>query len=224
MKVRNINMGWTSYHATHYKKGAVDRKAECDAYFMEGLNRGWYDILKSSMVGSVYYAAVKPLKKYSYNDENSEKVIVDIPINEQQVFGAVFLTSTDSKSYFNFSYKDMDETVGPCYYDCPKGILDLLTPTDSEWANNWRTKCREKLEKKKNPNALSKLPVGSIIQITMPFDTIYFREGDIVKLRKDRSVRSNRTTWYVIQRAIRFTAGLMKQLEEHYEVIKRGDE
>lgn len=24
-------MGWTSYHATHYKRGRVDRKAECDA-------------------------------------------------------------------------------------------------------------------------------------------------------------------------------------------------
>ena len=216
-------MGWTSYHATHYKKGAVDRKAECDAYFMEGLNRGCYDILKSSMVGSVYYAAVKPLKRYS-KDDDGNKIVVDIPIKEQQVFAAIFLTSTDNKDYFNFSYKDMDETMGPYKYDCPKGILNLLTPTDNEYANNWRAKCREQLEKKKNPNALSKLPVGSIIQITMPFDTTYFREGDIVKLRKDRSVRSNRTTWYVIQRAIRFTAGLMKQLEGHYEVIKRGDE
>ena len=40
-------MGWTSQHATHYKwlgkgidrKYVVDRKAECDAYFEEGLNR-----------------------------------------------------------------------------------------------------------------------------------------------------------------------------------------
>lgn len=26
-----------------------------------------------------------------------------------------------------FSYKDMDETEGPCYWDCPKNILNLLT-------------------------------------------------------------------------------------------------
>ena len=84
-------MGWTSYHATHYKNGKVDRKAGCDAYFMEGLNRGYYEVLKSSMVGRVYYAAVKPLKKYN-KDINGNEIVMDIPINEQQVFGVVFLT------------------------------------------------------------------------------------------------------------------------------------
>lgn len=216
-------MGWTGYRAKYYKNGKVDRKAECDAYFMEGLNRGYYDVLKSSMVGSVYYAAVKPLKRYGDKDENGERVIVDIPTNEQQVFGVVFLTSTDSKNYFNFSYKDMDETVGPCYYDCPKGILDLLTPTDSEWANNWRAKCREQLEKKKNPNSLSKLPVGTIIQVTMPYNTRFFKEGDIVKLQKRQNWENNRTAWYVVQMSIKFTTGLMKQLDGHYEVIKKGE-
>ena len=213
-------MGWTGIHATHYNKKGIDRKAECDAYFMEGLNRSNYEVLKSAMVGSVYYAAVKALKRYSDKNENGKRTIVDVPIDEQQVFAVVFLTSINSKDYFNFSYKDMDETVDPCYYDCPKGILDLLTPTDSKWANNWRIKCRERLEKKKNPNALNNLPIGTIIQVTMPFDTTYFKEGDIVKLRKDKSYRSNRTSWYVVQRAIKFTSGLMKQLEEHYEVVK----
>ncbi len=36
------------------------------------------------------------------------------------------------KDYFNFSYNDMDESAGPSYYDCPKGILDMLTPTEYE--------------------------------------------------------------------------------------------
>jgi hypothetical protein len=211
-------MGWTSYHATHYKNGKVDRKAECDAYFMEGLNRGYYDVLKSSMVGKVYYAAVKPLKKYN-KDNDGNQIIVDIPINEQEVIGVVFLTSTDSKDYYNFSYKEMDETVGPCYYDCPKGILDLLTPTNSEWANNWRTKCREQLEKKKNPNSLNKLPEGTVIQVTMPFDTRMYREGDIVKLTKAKW--GKRYKWFAS--SCYFTQGLMKSLEGHYEIIKRRE-
>ena len=57
-------MGWTGQHATHYKRGTVDRKAECDAYFMEGLNAGFYNVLKSALVGSVYYAAVQNVKRY----------------------------------------------------------------------------------------------------------------------------------------------------------------
>jgi len=30
--------------------------------------------------------------------------------------------------FFNFGYKDMDESMEPFYYDCPKRILDLLDP------------------------------------------------------------------------------------------------
>ena len=200
-------MGWTSYQATHYKKGKVDRKAECDALFNCSDERRECAVLKSAMVGSTYYAAVKCTA-----DEYSS------------VGAVVCLTSTDRKDYFNFSYKDMDETMGPFKYDCPKGILDLLTPTDNECANNWREACREMLAKKNNPNALNKLPVGTIIQVTMPFDTTYFSEGEVVKLRKDKNWRSNRTSWYVVQRAIKFTAGLMRQLEGCCEIIKRGEE
>ena len=104
-------MGWTGYHATHYKNGKVDRKAECDAYFMEGLNRGHFNVLKSSMVGSTYYAAVSPLKKSNGKDDNGNYIYVDIPENERIVFGVVFLTSTDAKDYYNFSYKDMGKLL-----------------------------------------------------------------------------------------------------------------
>ena len=52
-------MGWTEYRASYFKSGKVDRKAECDAYFLEGHNRGHFDVLKSVVIGSVYYAAIK---------------------------------------------------------------------------------------------------------------------------------------------------------------------
>ena len=55
-------MGWTSYHAQYYtKSGRVDRKRECDAYWLEGLNAGHFAVVKSSMVGATYYAAIRPL-------------------------------------------------------------------------------------------------------------------------------------------------------------------
>ena len=157
-------MGWTSYHATYYKKGKIDRKAECDAYWTEGLNRGYYNVLKSAMVGSTYYAAIQPLKKNVEKNERGENIYEDIPENEREVFAVIFLTSTDIKQYFNFAYKPMDETVGPYQYDCPKGILDLLTPTDNEYAKEWRKKCYEKHEKKKN--SIGKLPIGTKIKFT----------------------------------------------------------
>ena len=148
-------MGWTSYHATHYKNGKVDRKAECNAYFTEGLNEGFYRLEKSTMIGSVYYAAVTGLKRY--NEGKKE----DVPKDEQHTFGVVFLTSVDSKDYYNFSYKDMDETCGPFCYDCPESILKLLSPTTSEFAQKWRDGCRKHRKLRK---ALNDLPVGSVIE------------------------------------------------------------
>lgn len=141
-------MGWTSYHASHYKNGKIDRKAECDAYFKEGLNQGHYKVLKSVMYGSVYYAAVQTLKKYIGKNEDGTFIYEDLPESEKRIFAVVFLTSIDEKDYYNFSYKDMDEACGPCAYDCPKSILKLLPETENEYALEWRKKCKEKAKRK----------------------------------------------------------------------------
>lgn len=135
-------MGWVSQHATYYKNGTVDRKAEMDFYFKEeDTVGGKYHLktLKSAMVGSTYYAAIEK---------------TDNGTQEKEVFAVICLTEVDMKDYFNFSYKDMDETMGPCERKCPIGILDLLTQTDNQWANEWREGCRKYHERK---NQLAKL-------------------------------------------------------------------
>jgi hypothetical protein len=166
------------------------------------------EVLKSSMVGSTYYAAVK-----CFNKTNGY----------EHISAAVCLTSTNMKDYFNFAYKDMDESMGPAYCDCPKGILDLLSPTDNEWANEWRQACRDNLAAKRNPNGFNKLPVGTIIKVVMPFDTKYFSEGQEVRLCKRTKWGSNRTEWITMNGvACRFTASLMKLLQENCEIVERG--
>ena len=157
-------MGWTSYHATHYRRGQIDRKAECDSYFLEGLNTGYYAVLKSAMVGSVYYAAVMNLKRYGKEKPDGTRSVEDIPEAERRIWGVVFLTAVDRNEYFNFSYKDISEDMGPCESKCPVSILKLLSPTDSEWANEWRARCQEYAEKQKSPNALRNLPIGAVIR------------------------------------------------------------
>lgn len=186
-------MGWTSYHANYYKNGTVDRKRECDNYF----DKGNCKILKSTMVGSTYYAAVK---------------------NGEEVFAAVFLTSTDSKDYFNFSIKTMDETMGPCQTDCPISILKLLTSTDNDFALEWREKCYKANELKKN--GLNKLAIGTKIEIILPFDTVLYKKGEKVILTKEENYWTNRKYWRS-DRA-KFTNSLMKELElaKCYTVIE----
>ena len=36
----------------------------------------------------------------------------------------------------------LTEHMGPCEAECPAVILDLLTPTDTEYAITWRERCR----------------------------------------------------------------------------------
>jgi hypothetical protein len=112
-------MGWTFLYSI-----PADPKAELDGLFTCYTETCTYRVLKSSMVGTVYYAAVKKIKV-------GEPVIV---------FGAVCLTK---RGQGQWGYKDMDESMGPDESKCPIGILRLLTPTDSEWANAWRTRCLE---------------------------------------------------------------------------------
>lgn len=192
-------MGWTSYNAKFYKNGRVDRKAEIENNVIKNDN---LKVLKSSMIGSTYYGAIEH-------------------IESKEVFAVVILTSTNMKDYFNFSYKDMDETMGPGQCNCPKSILDLLTPTDNEYANEWRKRCYKNINKGKDKKALKNLPVGTRIKVTMPIDTTCFKQGDEVVLEKTIGYGSKRSRWVVVDRNVYFTNSLMKQLEDRccFEIL-----
>lgn len=166
-------MGWTQYHATHYNsKGQVDRKAEMDALHTFESGNVKSSVVKSCMVGRIYYAAV------SYTEENETKVYAAVAITSGKIRG--------ENPWFNFGYKAMSEDCGPYYYDCPKTILDLLTPTDNENAVSWREECRKRLAKPK----LSDLPVGTIIK---------FKRGDTeVNLKKMAPSYQFKRCWWLV--------------------------
>lgn len=133
-------MGWTTcYHAKHWKNGKVDRRLECDDMLTWEEHDEQYNVrrrvrvLKSAMVGTTYYAAV----------ENSNP-----QSGKRHVFAAIFLTCGKSPDGTIWGYKDMDETEGPNQSTCPESILNLLTPIDSKWANEWRERCRANIAKK----------------------------------------------------------------------------
>lgn len=184
-------MGTTGQHAIYYlPNGKVDIKKECDAYFLEGLNSGYYQVIESSLHGNIYYAAVKRLAEYRKWD-NDEYVKVHLPEKEQVVFGVVVKTWINSRDHFNFYYKVIDETMGPCYYDCPKKILNALSPTDNEFALAWREKCKRHLEDK---YWLRKAPYGSKLKVSLQD-----RDITLVKSKcrdKDRWIDVNNNRQY----------------------------
>lgn len=113
-------MGHTSLHR---EKGLTDR--EFWTHELNGLADVRYEILDCATIDRVFYAAVRHIGG---------------PRNGQ-VFGLV-CTQQWTRDHYNFTFKDMDETCGPAYAKCPDRILDLLSPTDEQWALEWRAACR----------------------------------------------------------------------------------
>lgn len=97
-----------------------------------------YRILDSSLVHfSTWYAAME---------------ITDKNTSEKEVIALVVLVHMQPKKYYNICYKEMTENEGPCERQCPKRILNLLTPTNEKYAIQWRKDCWERYNKKKNPS------------------------------------------------------------------------
>ncbi len=168
-------MGWDSTYTSMTKNGKVDVKGFLDNEFTWENESGRKNtVIKSSMVGSTYYAAVRA----EYPDKE-----------EPEVFALICHTKTGIYNGCNIHFKSMSEDMGPVNYDCPVGILKLLTPTESDEAKKWRISCYEHIEakkrKKNDPYSLKNLPVGSQIRFTINFSTSSgLRPGDNVILSK----------------------------------------
>ena len=157
-------MGWAETRAMHRKaNGQADVKAELDAIYTWSNNVRTSKVLKSQIVRgefhkSVYYAAVEcreqPYHAAMRNDGTDGR----------EVYCVVVLIEDATEREFDFMYKDMDEFAGPVEQHCPASILDLLTKTDHEWANEWRKACRKNAEDKAFRAKLARLPIGTEIE------------------------------------------------------------
>lgn len=88
------------------------------------------------------------------------------------VEACVVLIQRRSRDYHNFGAKWMSEDMGPCKAECPDRILDLLSPATSEFAAEWREKCRTYNARRK---AQPKVTPGTVIEFAQPIE---FTNGD----------------------------------------------
>ena len=184
-------MGWFEGTAKYFDKhGQVDRKKCMRAEFGDESC-----ILKDAMVGSTYYAATR--------------------LADGNVSIFVGLTSVREKYYF--AYKPMEASMGPYRYDCPESILKLNTLHDG-YTDEWIAKCRELRAKKNEWEKLQKK--ASVLRATLPWDTRFYREGDVVTLTKDCTL-SGKIYWRTSIGVV-FGNALLKELYEtnNMEVIK----
>ncbi len=125
-------MGWTYTN----KDKHVSASEYIEKHLLVWNRPGYkYTVLDGGVVKfRTYYGAVEQL---------------NLDTNERNVFAVVILLNYP-KDYHNFGYKDMSEDMGPCQSECPERILKLLTPTASEYAIEWRKRCYDNINSKKN--------------------------------------------------------------------------
>ncbi|MDF0491487.1 hypothetical protein PX554_25550 [Sphingomonas sp. H39-1-10] len=131
-------MGWLTMSRYHMG-GHATAKAYLDAQFtysrdVDGIVKGLKLLASSCPQNRTYYAAAQ--------------VMVDGVGKEVFAIVCKVMWNPRSKTGENFGYKDMDESVGPYEDNCPAHILDLLTPTDKEYALDWRRRCRANLTRR----------------------------------------------------------------------------
>ena len=221
-------MGWTTcFYASNWKydrngRRTVDRRKECDALYtwerkepVTGADGRVYPkmkdtVLKSAMVGRVYYAAVRR--------EQEGK--------EPHVWGAVCLTCGRSPDGTVWGYKNMSEDSMPYFFDCPASILALLSPTDSEGANEWREECRKKIAaaaaRRKNGPAPLFIPKGIGVQE---------RKGSWIITSENyrrnstySAIRFTKVRWHEFDRAMRAFLANYGTKEERAEFAASGRE
>ena len=117
-------MGWMVWHI-----GRAGSRKDIDRIFREEIVGENFEVLKSCCRGYTWWCAAIRDKKTG------------------QVWAGI------SKYHFcpsdgSFGYKWMDETYGPYFTNYPKSYFKLLTPTDSEFANEWRKRQQEVYDKK----------------------------------------------------------------------------
>lgn len=103
-------------------------------------------VLDSALVGSTVYLAV-------HHEDKSKGIDL--------VYGVVILTRYEDHEFMT---KPIGEDSGPYSYDCPRRILKLLSPTDNEYALQWRSLC-EKRHKGKASDGLAGIAIGSRIRL-----------------------------------------------------------
>ena len=89
----------------------------------------------------------------------------------------------------NIGYKNMDETMHPYFYNCPKKLLDSLEDTGNEDANNWRANCCKAIANREKAKSLKE---GDVIKFSKPFSFVI----DGIGIKEDTYVVGKRKTLY----------------------------
>lgn len=107
-------------------------------------------------------------------------------------FALVCRIHFERDSYYNFSYKDMDESENPYFYNCPKRIMDIIERSKpvNDMSKEWRMKVHKVLD--------TKLIKGKVITFEKPIDFGEFSENTFRYLGNNKFRSMNHGGVYTI--------------------------
>lgn len=158
-------MGWDYHHEV----APYNRRTICRSNIGNG-----YEVVKDAVVGTTYYAAVKSPR-------------------DSKVGAVIILTKIDRNGYCNFGMKWLGEEDGPFKCECPKSVLDALSPTDNESAIEWREKCRAN----KKDTTLKDAPVGTKLKVTL-------KNGEVRTVVKMAPEYQFKSWWLLVEGTITY--------------------
>ena len=183
-------MGWSTEHWDRWSATSLPT-------YLENQNTRdnelvTYKVLASSLVRfRTWYAALEIIYKET---------------GKREVIALVTLVHMQPNSYHNLGTKAMSEDAGPCERECPKRILELLTPTTSTHAQGWRKDCWDRLNKK-----TTSLKSGHWVLFERE---IQFKGGESFRLMK---VHNARRRWFTGSNS---NAGLYRVTKLQYHPFK----
>ena len=107
-------------------------------------------------------------------------------------FALVCRIHFERDSYYNFSYKDMDESENPYFYNCPKRIMAIIERSKpvNDMSKEWRMKVHKVLD--------TKLDKGKVITFKKPIDFGEFSENTFRYLGNNKFRSMNHGGVYTI--------------------------
>jgi hypothetical protein len=130
--------------------------------------------IKACRVGAVWYVAVQTKMKHGAPPPDDYQVD-DLG---QFTFAAIIKTRRDRDGW---GYRAIEEVAGPPYSLAPRYLIEMLSPTKSDWANAWRDRCLVNVAHRSR-----QLNDGDIIALTTPMQFTDGRKRSTFKVIKEK--------------------------------------
>lgn len=132
--------------------------------------------IRDLILNEVYVKSLQPIDIGTFS--NTEYYVALKKVATGDIFASVIYVRCQRNG--EFWYEGFDEEMGIPTHNCPKRILEKLTPIDSICANNWRKRCWERFDKPK-PTIGDTIRFETIIKFNDGAELDTFR---IIKHRK----------------------------------------